>query len=79
MPLEILEGLGYFAAFWTFIFSNDFRASLIDEYRAEGRGGRFMLLFQAFIATLIGVFPVVVALVFVLELITSPEFRIPFL
>ncbi len=70
MALEILEGLGYFAAFWTFVLSNDYRTAQLHEFR-NARWGRLPMLFQALVATVIGLAPLLIVLLLAMELLAG--------
>lgn len=58
--LDLLEVLAYFALFWLFLFSPDFRRRQIAGFRDAGIFARCARLFHGAIATACGLLPVAV-------------------
>jgi hypothetical protein len=58
---ETIELLGYFGSFWGFVFSRRVRAAVLTHWRHRGRGGRLAGLFEAGVATVVGLGPFVLA------------------
>ena len=56
--LEAFEALGYFGAFWLFVFSSRARGATLAEWRGRGVIGRIIGLLEGAIAAGIGLLPV---------------------
>ncbi|MBD0321662.1 MAG: hypothetical protein ICV87_15105 [Gemmatimonadetes bacterium] len=58
--LDLLELLGYFAAFWLFLVSRDFRRRHIAEFRQAGVVRRCVFVLDGMVATFCGLLPILV-------------------
>lgn len=54
---DLFQLVGYFAAFWLFLFSPDFRRERLGEFREAGAGGRCALVVEGAVATFCGLLP----------------------
>ncbi len=58
--LEVLELLGYFTAFWAFLFSPGYRRRQIAEFREAGAIRRCGIALEGSVATFCGLLPFLV-------------------
>ena len=58
---ELVEALGYFGAFWSFVFSRRVRTAMLADWRERRLGGKVAGLLEATIATFVGLGPFALA------------------